>query len=471
MNALLVTLVFALALVLVTPANGVECVINSHGMAEVEGKPTFVLGLYEYPEDDAALKEVAEAGFNLVHAKDTDTLDRLHAHGLWGWVNTGMDIDLHESTQARTAGLTEMAETLAGHPALLAWEVPDEALWNCWYIPSGWRGDEEPSLLSEKVESLEDTALRTELRKALHEAGRLRGIGDHARAEAIADGIWDRLGEKSPRPNLYFSKAAERSAAMADGMVQGHTLLRKLDPDHPIWMNHAPRNQIAQLANFNRAADIVGCDIYPVPVEGAVRHSDLVDRTLSSVGAYTDRMQAAAPEKPVWMVLQGFGWGDILPERPEEEREELRQPTARESRFMAYDAIVHGTRGILYWGSHYTDKTTEFWPDLLGVIRELADLQPVLSAPDAKLDLTVTLEETNGSLDRAIEVLPKAVDGKTWLIVVNESPYPLHYTLHGLAGLDGKTFREQTSGEEAKVRDGSLSMRIAGHAVQVLGER
>src|SRR5690606_26326563 len=129
-----------------------------------------------------------------------------------------------------------------------------------------------------------------------------------------------------------------------EGMREGYSLLRTLDPKHPVWMNHAPRNQIAQLMAFNDAADIVGCDIYPVPFSADNGHSDIGLRTIASVGAYTDRMQESAPGKPVWMVLQGFGWSDIQPER----KEFMRRPEGHETRFMAYDAIVHGARGILY---------------------------------------------------------------------------------------------------------------------------
>ena len=49
------------------------------------------------------------------------------------------------------------------------------------------------------------------------------------------------------------------------------------------------------------------------PSAGAL---DLPDRNLTSVGAYTDRMRAAAPGKAVAMVLQGFGWRDIVTRSP-----------------------------------------------------------------------------------------------------------------------------------------------------------
>jgi len=245
-------------------------------------------------------------------------------------------------------------------------------------------------------------------------------------------------------------------------------MLRELDSGHPVWMNHAPRNQIAQLAAFNEGADIVGCDIYPIPRSRHVGHSDIMDTTPSSVGGYTDRMQMAAPGKPVWMVLQGFGWKDLLKE-PEVGREEYRRrPNLEETRFMAFDAIVHGARGILYWGTMVIEKDSQLWGDLMTAVRGLHELQPVLSAPDAELDLDVSFEETYGSVDRTVRVLPKDVGGKTWLLVVNEWQGPLHYTLRGLDGLDGTRYKDQYGGEEAVVEDGALRLHIQRHGVQVL---
>jgi hypothetical protein len=233
-------------------------------------------------------------------------------------------------------------------------------------------------------------------------------------------------------------------------------------------MNHAPRNQINQLAMFNAAADIVGCDIYPVPTCDWVSHSDLKEQTAAAVGAYTTRMQAAAPGKPVWMVLQGFGWADIQPTAPPERKKAERRPTREETQFMAYDTIVRGGRGILYWGTAYIEKDSPCWKDLLSVAAELTALQPVLAAPDADLPLKVSPAPTSGSLDREVLVLPKDVNGKTWLIVVNECAEPVQYTMEGLDRLNGTEFTDPAAGAEATVEGGKLMLPIAAQTVQVL---
>ena len=468
---LLAAIVFAVCLGSQS-AFAANAAVDKDGMAVVDGKRVFIVGLYENPKDDADLARVAESGFNLVRSSEsTEALDRLHKHGLWAWINTGYSIDLSADTDNRTQQLKDMAENYGAHPALAVWEVPDEALWNCWYGPLCWRTGDEPKAQAEAIDALDDKELAQELGKQRHEVQRLHGEGFYAEAEQLADAIWVKLGKESPKPSYGVATSAERASKMGEGMSAGYEALKELDPNHPIWMNHAPRNQIAQLAAFNEGADAVGCDIYPIPRSPRNGHSDLADRSMASVGAYTDRMQAAAPGKPVWMVLQGFGWDDLA--KGEEIEEHLRKPrpTFDETRFMAYDAIVHGARAILYWGSAYIEKDSQLWEDLLKIAAELDALQPVLSAPDAALDLSLEYAETFGSLDHGVRVLPKNVGATVWLIVVNESVYPLTYTMRGFQYADGTRYADETTGREAVVSQGALTLTISSQSVQVLAPK
>ena len=442
--------------------------IAADRMAEVDGKRMFILGLYENPADDAVLDEVAAAGFNLVRAAGkTEALDRLHRRGLGAWINTGSAIDLSVNVANKEQSLREMVDDYAQHPALYVWEVPDEALWNCWYSAVNWRRGIEPSAQRKLVDALTDKALAAALRKQRDQANELYHRGDFAAGEELADDIWRKLGKESSIRNISIANSRERADKMCGGMKLGYDLLRKIDPAHPVWMNHAPRNQIAQLAAFNEGADIVGCDIYPVPVY-KTGHSDLYDRSLSAAGSYTRRMQEAAPGKPVWMVLQGFGWADLDKDATEEKIEENPRPTLKQSRFMAYNTIVRGARGILYWGTAYIEKDSELWKNLMILVRELAGRQPLLSAPDSPIVKEVTLAQTWGSVDRGVEVLAKDVDGKTWFIVANEYPGVLTYTLHGLEALNGTTYADAEADREATVQDGTLSLTIRGQGIQIL---
>jgi hypothetical protein len=444
----------------VTAAYAATVSVAPDRMAVVNGQRTFVVGLYEYLKDDAVLKQAADAGFNLMNCSGkTEELDRLQRAGIFGWVNVGMSIDLGADAATRAGQLDALVKGPGAHDALMVWEVPDEALWNCFYGAVQWR-EAESAQLRGLIDAVADPAQKQAFSDELALSQKLRGAGEYAQSEALADALWKKLGKESPNPGYGVANAQERADKLCAGMCEGYAKLRALDPKHPVWMNHAPRNQIAQLAEFAHAADAVGCDIYPVPIGPRSGHSDLMDKTVSSVGAYTDRMQASAPGKPVWMVLQSFGWADIRPDLSEADKKELRRPTLEETRFMACDAIVHGARGVLYWGTVAVPKDAPFWTDLLTVVSELKKLQPMLAAPDVATALPVELEPAAGSVDRGVRVLGKQTEKGIGLIVANECPDPLTCTIRGLGAMDGKTYVDLFEGVRATVRDGGLRLTI-----------
>jgi len=57
-------------------------------------------------------------------------------------------------------------------------------------------------------------------------------------------------------------------------------------------------------------------------------------------------MEVAEGKKPVWMVLQ-ISWSGVL--KP---GLTLRFPTFPEERFMSYQAIINGARGLIYFGGN-----------------------------------------------------------------------------------------------------------------------
>lgn len=175
---------------------------------------------------------------------------------------------------------------------------------------------------------------------------------------------------------------------------EAYSFYRGFNPRRPVWMNHAPRNSTELLKEYNAAADITGCDIYPVPDGG---HSDLEDRTLSSVGAYTDKMfKTALPGQPIWMYLQAYARAKTI-------------PTYHETRFMAYNAIMHGTMGIFYYGLRHLKWPNKMWPQLQNIGLEIRSLNDILVAP-----WNSELIEKAG-----IEIRFKKIDGELYIFVAN----------------------------------------------------
>lgn len=335
------------------------------GMLRVHGRREFILGLYQVPKHESALREAGEAGFNLINRSATRAAyDEAHALGLWGWSALGsLPADQRADAEMR---MKQTIETLRDHPALLYWETEDEPTFV-------WK---EPLKQRVSAEQINDTA----------------------------------------------------------------AFIRKLDSVHPLYLNQSPTNLVATLQAYNPGADIVATDIYPVIPHGIRemyalwpdgRQGDLLNDTLSQVGQYADKMRAVAgPHRTVLTVLQGFAW-EMLREKDRDPAMVL-YPTAAQLRFMAWQSIVHGVNGLVWWGLAYTPPEAALWTDLQTVVRELAQVRTALAAPALKLPLKLTYHDTGHSLDRGIEWLAKPLGRDTLLIAVNADRNPVDVTLGGL---------------------------------------
>jgi hypothetical protein len=198
---------------------------------------------------------------------------------------------------------------------------------------------------------------------------------------------WKGLDEPSnePHPGRY---------TRPPGLTRAYKRIKALDPNHPIVITQAPRNTAAELAPYRPAFDVTGADIYPISYPPGI-HSDLPNRDISVVGEVTRKMVQAAGGKPVWMTLQ-IAWSGMAASKDHPERVP-RFPSLREERFMAYQAIVAGARGLVFFGGHLTQVLRPvdaragwnwtFWQQVLRpLVGELTStaVHPALVAPDAK---------------------------------------------------------------------------------------
>jgi hypothetical protein len=160
--------------------------------------------------------------------------------------------------------------------------------------------------------------------------------------------------------------------------------------------------------------------------------------------------------KPVWAILQGFGWSAW------EKDPALHKsaPTWAETRFMAYDAILHGAAGIVYWGASYEDQESEIWQSLRRIAGELAQLSPALVAaerPAVKVD------------GGPVIATARRADGKLWIMAVNESDAPAEATLGGIEGAN-RLERFAEDGAPLDVTQGALRDTFEPWGVHVYWE-
>jgi hypothetical protein len=265
-----------------------------------------------------------------------------------------------------------------------------------------------------------------------------------------------------------------------DGLVRAYDRVRKLDPTHPLVIIHAPNGTIAQLRPYRPAFDITGADIYPVSYPPGT-HVGGTNRDINVVGELTRKMVQAAGPKPVWMTLQ-IAWSGVLP--PEHVP---RFPDLFQERFMAYQAIVNGARGLNFFGGHLTQVATpadasagwnwSFWEEVLRpLVRELSSdvLRPALVGANAAGTFKASVAgvelvaRTNGTFLYVIAVrgggatsrvtvsgLPKRLtDGEVLFEYVQDPPPPPIEPGH-------QVFRS------VAVKDGAFSDWFAPHDVHV----
>ena len=368
-----------------------------------DGQRLFPLGFYELPESDEGLKAMANAGVNLVRCRNRADLDRLHALGMQGVMPLPLEQGPTEEFRARVA-------EVADHPALAVWEGPDEVVWNY-------------------------TAF----------SGLFRTMGVYKTREAW----W----EQAPEARAY---AAEQAAKLVPNMRAAAAVIRELDAlKRPVWINEAKNSDVYYVRQYLDFVDITGCDYYPV-------HEDR--RNIAEIAGATERWNQIGRGMPVYMVLQAFSWHE-LGEYYDAKNEAY--PTFDESRFMAYDAIVHGADGILYWGSSFL-KSEACRASIYALTKELAALQPFLTAPDVPGVRLSVIEDKNPDMTPRVAGLARCA-GDDWLVVlVNEDDVPhTAVIVEGLDALNGRTLCQLYTEDAAVVARGELIARLQPKAVQV----
>ena len=305
------------------------------------------------PSGEAALKKLADAGGNFIRI------------GIKDWSPAKVDTQL-----------VKVGDRMQ--------EAADNGL-RCWL----WLGELPSNLVS-------GAPRREQLLKRIVTAVRDHpGLGAY---KGYDEPLWNRVG--------------------VDGLARTHKTLKQpeFDPNHPLVLIQAPRMRppkkdpkgkvvvrdggvplaVAKLKGYVDAFDITGSDVFPIS-NPPFNHASSAKTDISVVGEVTKKMVKAAQGKPVWMALQVAHSGTPFP------RHVPCFPTLQEERFMVYQAIVNGARGLTFFGANMTQVCApedaaagwnwSFWGQVLRpIVQELAspDLQPALLAPSEKPAVTAT---------------------------------------------------------------------------------
>ncbi len=303
-------------------------------------------------------------------------------------------------------------------------------------------------------------------------------LSKQALLEQIVDGLKD-------SPGLGAWKGADEplwAGLGHGGLTAAYGFVRSRDPGHPLVLIQAPKGPktptapdgqrltAALLKPFAAAGDIHGVDIYPISHPPGT-HADRPNKDISIVGDVTELVLRAAPDKEHWTTLQ-IAWSGMLP--PEHVPA---FPTLKEERFMAYQAIIAGARGLVFFGGDLTKAMNPedakrgwnwtFWTTVLKpLIQQLTSksIGPALTAPSAAATVKADADD--------VRLVARQAGGFLYLIVVRRHPTrngPVRFS--GLpAGVkfgaamfeyDGKNFRS------FKVVGGKFTDPFAPHDARV----
>jgi hypothetical protein len=183
--------------------------------------------------------------------------------------------------------------------------------------------------------------------------------------------------------------------------------VKSLDPWHPVSIViTAP---FLQATRYTRALDILMADPYPLP-----------ELPASFVGDITGQLKEEfTGKKPLWIVPQAFGGGEIW----------IREPTIQEIRSMTWQAIIKGASGIQYFvrqGLNYFPKSAAVWGECGRIAVEVAELTPWLLSDEETMAVQ--------SYSPNVIASSKMHDGQLVVMVVNKINEPVNTSLR-ISGL------------------------------------
>ncbi len=376
-----------------------------------DGIRLFPLGCYSMPEEDNKLKELADAGFNLIGCNSKETLDRAHAVGLKAW----LPLNLQDGV---TDEFKDLVNAVVDHPALVLWEGPDEVVWN-FQAYSGLY-----------------------LKYKVHEK----------------PGAW---WEQTPGAVRY---AKEQADIIIPNMIAAISYIRSVDThNRQVWINEACRSDVGYVRQYLDFIDITGCDYYPISSLLDPERSGVPRGSVDKIRYYTKRWMEIGKGKPVYMVLQAFSWAD-LGGRYSESPPAF--PSFDESRYMAYISIAYGASGINYWGTHSL-KDEEFRQSLFAVISELSSLQPFLVSRQDHVSVKIITDSPEQQDPIASCFAGRS--GHDWMIaVINETDnYQMGVVVENLRHLNGIKLFELYGDEEVTVSNEEIVLRMKPREVKV----
>ncbi|GEL69239.1 FG-GAP repeat domain-containing protein [Myxococcus virescens] len=405
---------------------------NDTPVFQKNGKPFFVIGVYDYPDYDAdsypnyGTTPTYHPG--IAREKDAFALSELASAG----INT-------VRTRMQHLGLTDLTR------------AED---YGVYYVPFAYNYEPEPYGPG-KIDWSHFTEFHVIGSPLDQKIAEIRHADSLLFYEHQDEAAWSREacilpGVNDPRPLDPDGCVIHTQGLLLwpsyEAALNYKDFVRARDPHHLMWANEAvipenhPRN-VGLARKWRLIADMWSQDTYPVynhnwstnantnyPQEPGIPFP-LIDQ--NAIGGALDRMKATydadgvapfVPAAPMFFVLEAQGFNECcwdwngMPGRG-------RRPEYEELRFQAYSAIIHGSRGIWWWGTDSIGSSSLLWDHIKRLASQLRDLEPALVAN------TIAAGPGTWSVSAAfsaqVEGTLREVNGRRYLIVANKTNQPL----------------------------------------------
>ncbi len=189
-------------------------------------------------------------------------------------------------------------------------------------------------------------------------------------------------------------------------LEQVYRAVKEVDPYHPAMVNFCASAE--RMLSYRDSTDLMAIDIYPVP-----------QSHIGIIAPHARLMWDAGDWRPVLWWIQSWA--------------SLREPTADEEMCMTYQALIEGTRAVLFY--NYRPTSYAAWAGLGRIASEIDALRPALAGPDRRL---LEVRGGNGRVIAAAQCTAHA-----WVIMaVNRDRKPVEAEIV----LPAPTVQEGTTG-------------------------
>ena len=267
---------------------------------------------------------------------------------------------------------------------------------------------------------------------------KIEGLSDEEKRNRLISEI----AEFRDHPALlcwYISDEPNGFKIPPEKLEEIYNIVKENDPWHPVSIVFtAP---FITSKKYTDALDIVMADPYPIP-----------DLPVTKVGDVASQLKTEFNgKKPVWIVPQAFGGGEIW----------SREPTQQEIRSMTWQAIIRGATGIQYFvrqGLNYFPKSAATWSECGRMAMEVAELTPwLLSDEEAP--------KTESNSDNII-VSSRMHNGQLLVMAVNKINEPVNAVIR-INGLNKAIARLIFENRSLAVTGGILNDQLAPFCSQV----